>query len=389
MDSARAAGGGIAPGTLNPDNGFENLGFDIVMPLTFMQLSYTSKDKVVSGVLRYRLGSQWGAATGIGPNSLYGRNTINLYYAYINYRFSDQFSMRFGRQNTLLAPMSPSTYSGWQTWGHIVGIGWGNQNHTSLCDGITFNWKITPMVSLQAGIFEPDTDNGEAILATAGPAGTAREENILPRIDVALPINWNWLRIVPSFSYLQQEYDQGALNTPNDVDIWAGALSARASFGPFSITGEVIVGENLGVGSYNTAVAYATWTTFGLGTGIGGPKLYTPVGSATTQLADEDNVAFFFDLALKFGPATLHGIYGQSKSSCDGDPAIGVPGDGAEFDQTSRMYGLTCPISVGGGFTIRPEIMFYDYDDSAVRGGTPNLDMGEELIMSVIFMLAF
>ena len=381
-DEARAAGGFIAPGVVNYDNGLEQMNFEFPMPLTFLQVSYTSKDKVVSGLMRWRLGS--GGALG-------GTGLLNLYYAYINYAFSDRFSMRFGRQNTVLSPMSPSQLSGFDSWGHIVGIGHGNQNHTSLLDGIVATIKMSPMISLKVGIFDNDTDTAEAVVTAAGtlapvPAAALREENTLPRFDVAIPITIANFKIIPSFSYLKQEYDQVAPGNDTDVDVWAGALSARAGFGPFSITGEITFGENMGVGNYNASPTYLAFT--GLGTGIGGPKNYADA-AGFNRIAEEDNVLWFVDLAFKFGPATLHGIYGQSNAECEGSPLIGSPGDPAEFDITSQMYGFSLPISIGSGFTIRPELFFYDYDDDALWGGAQNLDMGEETILSVLFQLYF
>jgi hypothetical protein len=380
QDSARAANVsgtaplGIAPGQLVYDNGFEDMSFDVPYPLTWLQLSYVSKDKVVSGVLRVRLGGFDAVAN--------DTNVVNLYYAYMTYRFSDKFKMTFGRQNTILAPMSPSQLSGFQQWGHIVAIGWGNQNHTSLKDGITAEFVLSPMVRLQMGIFDPETDNGEAppLFGTnAVPAGAippvVREENDLPRFDLALPINWNWLTLIPSFSWMQHEYDQVRAGSDTDVDCWAGALSARASFGPFSIEGEITFGENLGNGSYSGGGLLSSVQT-----------AYVDV-NGNGRIADTDDLAWYIALSWKFGPATLHGMYGQLNSESEGNPVVGL--DAAEYDITRQFYGLACPISIGGGFTIRPELFFYDYDDSALMAGLQNRDLGEEMIMSVLFMLNF
>jgi hypothetical protein len=380
-DEARAANvagtapAGVAPLQLNYDNGYEDMRMEFPMPLNFLQVSYVSKDKVVSGLLRWRLGSA-------GANGTTG--AINLYYAWMNYKFSDQFSMRFGRQDTILAPMSPSQLSGFDSWGHIVGIGYGNQNHTSLKDGITAEIKMSPMIALQMGIFDNSTTTTEAPAlfgVNASPVGAVppvvREENVLPRFDIALPITWNFLKIVPSFSYLTQEYDQVVAGSQNDIDIWAGALSAYAAFGPFSITAEVCFGENLGSGNYSGGSLLASTQTFYLDT------------AGNFQIADTDDIAWFVDLAFKFGPATLHGIYGQINSESEGNPLIGTPGDAAEWDITRQMYGLACPITIGGGFSIRPELFFYDFDDSAILAGAPNRDLGEETIFAVLFMLNF
>lgn len=373
-DEARSAGG-VGPGVINRDNGYEDMMMNMSMPLTWMQASYVSKDKVVSGVLRIRMGGNEGGSEYATDNEL------NLYLANMTYRFSDKFSMTFGRQVTLLAPMSPPTYAAFQKYYHIVGLGFGNQNHTSLYDGITAEFVLSPMARLQIGIFDNDTDNAEIPIAfgtSAGvPATALREENDLPRFDMALPINWNWLTIVPSFSYLTQDYDQVVSGSDSDLDIWAAALSARATFGPFYIEGEIVFGDNLSVGNYNAGYG---------GRGFGGPRAYVD-SAGNIRIADEENVLWYISLGWKFGPATLSGWYGQANFECEGNPTVGL--DAAEFDITTEMYGLSCPISIGNGFTIRPELLFFDYDDSAVLGGAQNIDRGEEMIMSILFMLAF
>jgi hypothetical protein len=385
-DAARATGGNIPPGTLVYDNGFEDLSFDVPFPLNYLYAVYTSKDKTVGGQIRIRFGSAGAGNLNQTSFGNYGgtanANNLDLYFAYIDYHFSEKFRMRFGRQFTILAPMSPSQLSGTAQYGHIVGINFGNVNHTSTRDGMTAEFKLSPMVRLQVGIFDNDTDNREAPLGFGTnpvPAGavppTIREENDLPRFDIALPISWNWLKVVPSFSYLTQEYDQVASGSESDIDAWAGALSASATFGPFSIEGEIVFGENLGSGNY-----------------VGGSLLNSNLTSYQDpnnnwRIADTDDLAWYIELSWKFGPATLYGMYGQLNSESEGNPMVGL--DAAEYDVTRQFYGFACPISIGGGFTIRPELFFYEYDDSALMAGNQNLDMGEEMLIALLFMLHF
>jgi hypothetical protein len=98
-------------------------------------------------------------------------------------------------------------------------------------------------------------------------------------------------------------------------------------------------------------------------------------------------VAWFLQASWKFGPATLIGIYGQLNSESEGNPVVGL--DAAEWDVTQQMYGLACPITIGGGFSIRPEVFWYDFDDDTLAAGVQNLDRGEEMVMAVLFMLNF
>jgi hypothetical protein len=53
------------------------------------------------------------------------------------------------------------------------------------------------------------------------------------------------------------------------------------------------------------------------------------------------------------------------------------------------MYGLSCPISIAKGFTIRPELMGYDRDSGATVGNTTERNFGKEYIVGVQFQLTF
>lgn len=370
--------GGWPKGVANPNNSWNSLSFDIPMVVNFIQAAYTSDDKTVTGLIRYRFGGSQGGSGN-------GANAINLYYCYINYTFSEDFSMRFGRQDTLLAPFSPSQYSGYAQWLHIVGIGFGNENDTSLRDGMTAKWKINPMIGLNVGIFDPQTDNAEnptfPLNLPALPGTVVREKNDLPRFDINLPLTIANFQIIPSFAFLKQNYDQVAPGNQDGINIWGAALSARAGFGPFTITAEVTGGRNLDLLGSAWTIAPIT-----LGAGPAGVNNRAYKDAAgNVQIEDSKNIEFFFDLAYKLGPAEVHGIYGYQNYKVDADPGI-VPLKPSDI--TRQMYGIAVPIAVGGGFTVRPEVFIYEYGSDAEVAGR-YFDLGKETIASVMFMLAF
>ena len=53
------------------------------------------------------------------------------------------------------------------------------------------------------------------------------------------------------------------------------------------------------------------------------------------------------------------------------------------------MYGVSVPISIAKGFSIRPEFMYYDFDSSAQVGGVSGVDLGNEWLLGLQFLLAF
>jgi hypothetical protein len=52
------------------------------------------------------------------------------------------------------------------------------------------------------------------------------------------------------------------------------------------------------------------------------------------------------------------------------------------------MYGISWGIGVAKGFTIRPELNFYDFDSSAQLLGT-TIDRGKEWLLGLQFQLVF
>jgi hypothetical protein len=206
-------------------------------------------------------------------------------------------------------------------------------------------------------------------IATTGFGFLSNPENKLPRVDLALPIRFPWGRIEPSVTFAKAEYDQSPTGD-DDYTMWGVSLGGTGSFGMFSFTAEATWGQNLGGGSYRGAE--------------GDTPIAYPDSNGNSKIADSNSFAWFIDLGFKFGPSKVDVMYGQIDYENDEGPAS-LP---TLFDYTQKFYGISWAIGVAKGFTIRPELMFYDYDkDAQIAGSTIN--QGKEWLLGLQFMLVF
>jgi hypothetical protein len=237
------------------------------------------------------------------------------------------------------------------------------------------------MIGLVWGLYDADVTGPSAglALATTAPGaaifGTSTQENQLPRIDLALPIRFAWGRIEPSVTWSTATYDQLPAGAEDSYDMYGFSLGGEGSWGMFSVTAEVTWGRNLGGGSYR-------------GAELARPIAYIPSSGGTAKIADADTLAYLIDVGFKFGPNKIDLYYLSNKSENDGDPGLAQSSDSAQYDITQVMYGISWGIGVAKGFTIRPELNFYDFDSSAQVAGT-TVDFGKEWLLGLQFQLVF
>jgi hypothetical protein len=369
LDGNAAAGGyNKTVGGVQGDNGVDQTWIDLRNTGNTLKWLYTSEDKNIMGKVQLR---PINAGEG------------NYEEAWVQWQVSPMVQLRVGKGAQTYAINAPLQWVGADTNAPVVGIGMGNIHGGSAREQIKLYIRPADNVRIEFAMIDPDNDNAEVLrFAPATNAGingeTVREENVIPRFDLAVNFKIANFTFEPSLTWLQQEYDQVAAGSDDDITIWGYALGMKAAFGPVGITAEIAGGENLANGNTVTATAL----TFNTAAAVG----YIPVGSTNLKIADSDIFAGFIDFSFKFGPATLHAIYGYQQVDNDGDPA--VANDAGEFDQAYQMIVFNLPISVAKGFTITPEIAFYDYDDNAEVAGA-QIDYGDLFVIGVRFKLAF
>jgi hypothetical protein len=265
-------------------------------------------------------------------------------------------------------------------------VGYGNL-HASNGDMLKAYVKFNDMIRMEFAIQDPDTDDAEAPanFPNADATGaTNREENDIPRLDIAFPITIGNFTIEPSATYLTQDYDQVAPGYEDSIDIWGVAVGAKAGFGPVTISAEITYGHNLGNGNY-TGAGHA-------GSAAAIPARARAVDAngdgIANEIEDSDVWMGWIQFDFNFGPATLKLAWGIEDVQNDGGIIVGD-----EVDTTRMGYALALPINVAKGFTITPTVIYFDRDDSAhdgtVRAGNPDVDYGDQLLVGVQFNLKF
>ncbi len=360
IDQDENVGNGSPAGRLG-----ESLGrtfFNVPQALNRLTAQYANDDNSLRGYIQVRAG----VGTGQGTTE-----SVVWEFIWIDWQINPANYLRFGKQTQAFAIMAPQQYLG-QASAHIVGAGFGNVHGGTARVGARWYTKFSDAVRMEVALYDPDNDNAEAPLigAPSIPTASITEENTIPRLDVALPMTFGNFTIEPSGTYLSQDYTNIAGGADDSLDIWALCVGLNFGMGMFSFQGEITYGQNLGNGNY-------------VGGGYPASGYDSNGDGFVDKVSDTDVLSWWAQVGLKLGPSTLYFIYGMINQQNDDDGAQGAKTD---FDQT--MYGISWPISVAKGFTLRPELMFYDYDDSAqIKGST--LDRGSEWILGVQAMLVF
>jgi hypothetical protein len=373
----------------NPQSSFSVMEWKMPTALNRLNVAYSNDDNTIRGFIELRGGNSGDKIVSTGNytgSALFAGSGVIWNYAWIDWVLGPNDYLRFGRQTQSFSIRAPDTFLG-HTRGHIIGVNFGNLNGGASRDGVRWFHKFSDVVSLDVGLYDPSNDGGEAVMGftpevIGGATARVLEENVLPRIDIALPLNFGAFRLYPSVTYLKQSYDQVSAGREDTVDVWGGSLAARWAVGPLTFDAEVTYGQNLGNASYS---------------GGGGT---VPLGFSANALVagndsinDADVTAWWLDVGWKIGPATIHGIVGSMKIKRDDDPTSTVLASGiatgTNLDTNRWMYGISVPIAIAKGFTVRPEIMGYDWDTSATVGNASEVDFGKEYIVGVQFELIF
>jgi hypothetical protein len=335
-----------------------------------------------------RLNANWmnddgnvGMFVELGLGGANGAAGVVLRHAYGWWQINPMFKLLVGHTDGSFATLNPSQMIGTHAQNlaanpipHVIGLGFGNL-YEARVPQIRLETRFNDMVSVKISAVDNRTN---APIVIAG-----NEENVWPRIDICVPLNFGPLYLEPGFSWAKGKHDEGSQNigAGTSFDVWAAVLGIRYSIGPFTLTAEGTIGENLANDAYLRP----------LGVGI--------FNDINWDLHDSEDIAFFFDLAYKVGPAEIHAIYGYQSTDIytwaqfiSGDPAaptIDLREGEIEFE--TQMLGLSIPITVARTFIIRPEIFYYDWGkrDAPNWPGLFDYPFGHEIIGGVQFQVVF
>jgi hypothetical protein len=368
---------GIAKGTVNNDNGRQEL--NIHSPQTHNRLivRYENDEKNLTGYMEIRMG---GTDDG---------NALDFKYGWLDYKLNDAVHFRIGKQVQTFSIMTPTAANMGFHDNMSLFVNYGNIQVTDE-DALKLYWKFNDMIRMEFMISDPGRDDGEAPIGAGNPAagGVNREENVLPKFEISFPMTFGNFSIEPAFTYLSQEYDQVPPGIEDNVDIWGASLGAKAAFGPVTITAEFNYGQNLGDDAWSGAGGAPPAWSNARARAIS--RLVDTNGDGTANgIADSDYIGGWIQFAFNFGPASIELAWGIENIENDGSGLAGVNDD---IDVTRMGYAVSVPIKVLKNFTVQPGFIYHDRDDSAqdgVNNATGGIDYGSEWLLGVQFVLTF
>jgi hypothetical protein len=352
---------------------------------------YESEDGKLVGMIEIRGGASTQVYNPVTMQTSYS-DDINWSYAYIVWRPVKNQSFQIGYQTMLFADAAPGPYPLVVAFTRgRTATGYGEYNHAARI--VSFRWmtRFSDAIRFEAAASVPGNSGGFGDFQDGGnlvglgpdaPFGTFREEDVLPRLDVKVPMYFGGSRICFAGTYGQQTYKSlGGNLDPTQSPVNEGfnvyGISGNINWpiGIFSITAEAFWGQNLGASSWGGAM---------------GPNANyaQPVWNPSTQsFEDATTYAGWISLSVKLGPGSLGGYFSYIQDEVEGNIA-GLGNIKRENARNSFGFNYVWPL--GKGFIMRPVINFYDDGEEKVSGAvTQETTRGKIMNAGINFQLSF
>jgi hypothetical protein len=234
----------------------------------------------------------------------------------------------------------------------IVLITYGNI-HTSGRQGISGAYKVNDMVSVEVGLYDPDDDTLPAIPALG------REENIIPRLDFAVPIRFKAggtsILVNPKGSVAFRDYPD-VTTGDSSFTITTIGFDSQVKFGPVTGMLEIHTTQNLEGGDDYTGQ-------------LGG---WIPLTVTGTTINETTGLQYW--AGVNYAINAKNGVdlfYGSA--TVDRDDGFSVVG--------RSSYGLRYRYNIAANFLLFPHLQVFaghDYEQDGVKVGeaTPATQLG-------------
>jgi hypothetical protein len=353
--SKEAQAGGVPSGTTTDLNGYSETQINLPKPYNRFNVRFNTDDNVLIGFIELRQGA-----------ANMTKNPTDWNYGWLMWQVSPALRLMVGRQTQSYSIGNPAMSLGFDDGHNLAGGLPGAPNNfqyvgAASVDAIRAYIRFTDNARLELQALDPRNNNGEVITLFPGETASVspNEENVIPEFQAALPLTFGMFYLEPSLLYQQVKYDQVASGSDDTLDRFGICLLFRLGFGMMTLSGEVEWDQNVMV----PAGAVFDGTNF--------------------KVDDATSIYAWLNLGIKFGASTLNLAAGTIDTELDG------ASDGTgKVEWTRYFYGISLPISVAKGFTIKPEATYYDYDDGMKISGS-EIDMGTDLVVGVQFQLVF
>jgi hypothetical protein len=313
---------------------------------------------------------------------------VVLRHAYGWWDVNPNFQILAGKSTTPFSPLVPSQMVGYTAGNvNVIGLGYGEW-YSGRFAQVRGTFKFGKMGRVSLTLVDPNgsqrTYGGSpwdttatnlnnffpVELAGAQLGQDYQNNSKIPAFHLTSALYFGPIAIYPGFLYQYRtvDYLDPTYSMYDDsLSTWAGTLGVKGGFGPFGFKVEGNYGNNVG----NTRMGLGNSAPCSLASAL--PNVDGKINDATTW-------GYWLDVYYKLGPVTPHFIWGQLHSDVDFQYQ--------KWDATSSMIGVSVPISLAKGFTIRPEFMWYDDGEFEV-GGNDIYDMGKYAIYGVQFQITF
>jgi hypothetical protein len=320
---------------------------------------------------------------------------INTRHAYGWWDITPNFQILAGHHTTPFSPLNPSQLLGTASGSlNIIGLGYGDF-YSGRFAQVRGTFRFSKNLRLEVCLVDPN--NNLRFIDPGDLGDEVQNNNKIPRFDFTLPIYIGDFRIYPGFLWQRSSVDNttgvlAASNVDTDLDTYFASLGFRWGIGGFGLAAEGNYGQNIGNTRGTAGVSGSTQLT--------DPVTGDEISIAASNVGLDANGNYFrddsntfsgwVDLSYKFGSIVPHVFFGYQKSE----------GDNLKNEGTSMMFGISVPISVAKGMTIRPEIAWYDDGDdnkldtrtvgyTGTETGTIKQDYGSYFIGGVQFQITF
>ena len=301
---------------------------------------------------------------------------VEVRHAYGWWNINQNLKIMAGKTTTPLSPLNPSQMLGTRSGSYnIIGAGYGDL-YPSRIPQVRGTYKFNKNIRLALALVDPTAVAD--VVGDRGPWSWGVEYSTkIPRVDIGVPLTFANFNLYPSFMWqrrtvdiIRQSYYAEEYGYPNDDEMttYIASLGFKTGWGQLALSAEGNWGKN--------------WGNAGGFMGYSYPAIFSSAGYKNGEINNAETYSYWADLSYKIGPVTPHLIYGEmSTKNTYGN---------MDFDTKASMYGISCPIQLAKGFSIRPEVMWYDDGNVDVSGEfSENYNAGKYMIAGVQFQITF
>jgi len=313
------------------------------------------------GNSRVKIKAAYDRALGYAELGLKTDNSVALRHVYASYDLGEGRSILFGQTDTIFSELKPDQRLNDDL--NLQGFGYLYNNRRPQ---VRYTHALGA-VAIKVAIEEPRGVADEYVAVS----GDHLKEKALPAVAVAVEYKGGSIALTPSAFYQQfrnKANDDGADTKDITVATYGLCLSGSFKVDPVTFTSGLWYGQNLSVFDLDKRKNSPS-TVFG-----------KPVADDSgNDIDDIDSIGGWAQVSFKADPGLFRVGAGMQRSD------TGLKGDTYEDDITTVGAFVNYEYLVTKGFTVTPEIAYFDYGKDANKNKVSNgkNDLGRDVLVGV------